>query len=76
VEFLSRAGPESFWIVDGLFVQGLILFETLDVGFGAELRRRRKDTVLAKRGIDVLTGNGRNGQGRHENVLLGKKETY
>jgi hypothetical protein len=39
VQVFGDAGPEGFRIVDGLLVEGLVLFKALDVGLGAELRR-------------------------------------
>src|ERR1035438_8076919 len=72
MQVLGDTGPESFGVVNGLLVEGLVLLQGLDVSFGAELRRGRKDAVFAQRGVDVLTGNyrsradnGGNGQGRH-----------
>jgi hypothetical protein len=59
VQILGHAGPEVLRIVDGLLVERLVLFQALDVGLGAELRRRRKDAVFAQRRVDVLIGHGR-----------------
>ena len=58
VELLRGFGPECFGIVDGLLVEGFVFGEALDVGLGAELRRRRKDAVFAQRGVDIAIGDG------------------
>ena len=64
VEIAGRIGPEFFGILNRLLVERLVFFEALDVGPGAELRGRRKDTVFAQRGVDIAVGDG-NRQGRH-----------
>ena len=56
MQILGDAGPEALRIVNGLFVERFILFQAFDVGLGAELRRRRKDAILAQCRVDVLTG--------------------
>ena len=47
VQVFGRLGPETLRILNRLLVHGLVLFEALDVGLCAELRRRRKDAVFA-----------------------------
>ncbi len=59
VQIAGDAGPEFFRVFDGLLVEGLVLFQALDVGLGAELGRRRKDAVFAQSGVDVLIGERR-----------------
>ena len=65
VQLARHAGPEFFRIFNGLLVEGLVLFQALNVRLGAELGRRGKDAVFAECGVDVLVGDGVRGQGRH-----------
>jgi hypothetical protein len=53
VEVGGRPGPELFRVFDGLLVEGLVFFKTLDVSLGGEFRRRREDTVFTECGVDV-----------------------
>lgn len=47
-------GPEGFGIGDGAVVEGFVFGEGLDVRGRGEFRRRRKDAVFAKDGVEVL----------------------
>ena len=58
VQIGRHACPELFGILDGLFVERLVLLQALDVSLGAELLRRRKHAVFAQCGVDVLVGDG------------------
>ncbi len=49
-----RPGPESLGILDRFPVHLLVLLEALDVRFGAEFSRRRKDSIFAESGIQIL----------------------
>jgi hypothetical protein len=72
MKFFSSSGPEGFRVFNGLLIQGFVLLKTLDMGFGAELWRRWENTIFAQRGIEILAGEGRNGNGRHDGPLLRK----
>jgi hypothetical protein len=39
-----------------LLIKGFVLFEALDLGFGAELWRRWEDAMLAQSRVEVLVG--------------------
>jgi hypothetical protein len=54
MQFLCSIGPETFRILDGLLIQAFVLFKAFDVRLGAEFGRRRKDSILAKSGIQIL----------------------
>jgi len=74
MELTGCTGPELFRILNGLPVKRFVFLKALDVRLGAKLRGRRKDAVFTQCGINILTGKGGHRQGRHDNVLLGKRD--
>ena len=53
VQFAGDARPELVGIVNGLFVEAIVLVEALDVGFLGEFGRTLELALLVQDGIDV-----------------------
>ena len=53
MQFGGNTSPKLFWLFDGFAIDAVILFQTLNVGVGAEMLRTFKAALLLQDGVNV-----------------------